>query len=373
MSKGVSKPKQPKLDEEVKKKLESVGIEMKPESRSATFLQVDQEVQAVSSFYKGVEILSIKDALEKYDWLYDYFWKAVDRNQDEYTREVDVEDVNGYFIRALPNAKIEFPVEACLYLRSPKKQKVHNIIIAEENSELNIISGCTSHPGIKAGMHLGVSEFYVKKNAKLTFTMIHSWEHDIEVRPRSAAIVEDNGVLISNYVLMNPVKIVQMYPTAYLNGKNARAVFSSIIVALEGSVVDSGSRAVLRGEKSSAEILSRTISKGGIVYAKGHIVGEAPNTKGHLECRGLMLSEEGVIHAIPELEAKYPNVDLSHEAAIGKIAEEEIFYLMSRGLNRDEAIAAIIRGFMDVDIKGLPEYLKREIDKAIEMVEKELF
>ncbi|RLI74209.1 SufD family Fe-S cluster assembly protein [Archaeoglobales archaeon] len=369
-----SKPKsKPKLEPEVKKKMKSVGIDMKPETRSATFLQMDQDVKAVSSFYSGVEMLSIRQVLEKYEWVEDYFWKAVKRDQDEYTKEVDVEDVNGYFIRALPNAKVEFPVEACLYLRSPKKQKVHNLIIAEENSELNIISGCTSHPGVTSGMHLGISEFYVKKNAKITFTMIHSWEHNIEVRPRSVAIVEDNGVFISNYVLMNPVKLVQMYPTAYLTGEGAKAIFSSIIVALENSVVDAGSRVVLRGKNSSAEILSRTISKGGIIYARGHIVGEAPNTKGHLECRGLMLSDEGVIHAIPELEAKYPNVDLSHEAAIGKIAEEEIFYLMSRGLSRDEATAAIIRGFMDIEIKGLPEYLKREIDKAIEMVEKDLF
>lgn len=86
-----------------------------------------------------------------------------------------------------------------------------------------------------------------------------------------------------------------------------------------------------------------------------------------------MLSDEGRILAVPELEAKYPNVDLSHEAAIGKIAEEEIFYLQSRGMSKDEATAAIIRGFLEVDIKGIPEMLKREIDKAISLVEKDLF
>jgi hypothetical protein len=273
----------------------------------------------------------------------------------------------------MPGAKVEVPVEACLYLRKLGwKQKVHNIVIAEEGSELNIISGCASHPGVTSGMHVGISEFYVKKNAKITFTMIHSWEKDIEVRPRSATIVEDNGVFISNYVLMNPVKVVQMYPVANLIGENSTAIFSSIIVALSDSLIDAGSKVVLRGEGSSAEILSRTISKGGTIIARGHISGESPDARGHLECRGLMLSDDGVIHAIPELQAKFPNVDLSHEAAIGKIAEEEIFYLMSRGLTRDEATAAIIRGFMDIDIKGLPEFLKREIDKAISLVEKEI-
>jgi Fe-S cluster assembly scaffold protein SufB len=363
----------PEFEPEVKKKLESVGIEFDPERRSASFLQIDQKIQHVARYLEGVEIMGIKQALEKYDWLKDYLWKAVKRDQDEYTKMADVEDVNGYFIRALPGAKVAIPVEACLYLKTlGAKQKVHNIIIAEEDSEINIISGCASHPGVVSGMHVGISEFYVKKNAKLTFTMIHSWGSEIEVRPRSAAIVEENGVYISNYVLMSPVKVVQSYPTAYLVGDNSTAIFTSIIVAKENTFIDTGSRAVLKGENSSADILSRTISNGGEVIARGHIVGEAPGVRGHLECRGLMLSEKGAIHAIPELEARYPNVDLSHEAAIGKIAEEEIFYLMSRGLTRDEATSAIIRGFMEIDIKGLPEFLKREIDKAISMVEKEL-
>ncbi len=359
------------MEENEFERLREVGMEFDRSKRSGTFLQEDQEVRTVSSFLEGVEVMSVRQAMEKYDWVEDYFWKVVDREKDEYTREV-VEDFNGYFIRSLPGAKVEIPVEACLYLRGRNvKQKVHNIIIAEEGSELNIISGCTSHPAA-AGMHIGISEFYVKRNAKLTFTMIHSWHHRIEVRPRSAAIVEDNGVFISNYVLLNPVKLVQMYPVAYVTGENARAVFSSVVVAMEGSHVDVGSRAVLSGKGSSAEIVSRTVSKGGTIIARGHLIGEVEGVKGHLECRGLMLSEDGIIHAIPELEARYPNVELSHEAAIGKIAEEEIFYLMSRGLTRDEATSAIVRGFLELEIKGLPEILKKAIDSALEAVESEL-
>lgn len=359
--------------EEVKKRLESVGIELESNRRSATFVQVDQESVLEKSFFEGVEVMSIKTAMEKYDWVQDYFWKAVDKEKDDYTREADSPDVNGYFIWAKKGAKVQFPVEACLYLRTKgHRQRVHNIIIAEEGSELNIISGCTSHPGVSAGLHIGISEFFVKKDAKLTFTMIHSWDSDIEVRPRSAAIVEDNGTFISNYVLMNPVKLVQAYPTAFLNGKNSRAIFSSIIVGLEGANIDVGSRAVLNGEGSSAEIVSRTISRGGRIIARGHLVGNAPNVKGHLECKGLMLSENGLISAIPELEASYPDVELSHEAAIGKIAEEEIFYLMARGFSRDEATSAIIRGFLDIEIKDIPDVLKAEIDKALSLVEKDL-
>ncbi len=355
-----------KLPEDVSERAKSVGVEFNPEKRAASFLQIDQN-SSVYNWLEGVEVMSIRDAMEKYDWVKDYMWRIVKRDKDEYTK-MTAEDFNGYFIRALPDSKIDIPVEACLYLKRVKAQKVYNLVIAEEGSELNIISGCTSHPN-SAGMHIGVSEFFVKKGAKLTFTMIHNWQPDIEVRPRSGVAVEEGGVFVSNYVLLSPVKYVESYPVAYLN-KNARASFTSLIVAYEGSTIDVGNHVILR-EKSSADIISRAISKGGTVVSRGRITGEGSGCRGHLECRGLML-KEGTILAIPELEAKHPNVDLSHEAAVGKIAEEEIFYLMARGLSRDEATSAIIRGFLDVEIKGLPEFLKREIEKAVEMVGEDL-
>ena len=101
-------------------------------------------------------------------------------------------------------------------------------------------------------------------------------------------------------------------------------------------------------------------------------MGQVTEVKGHLECRGLILSEEGRIHAIPELEGLVDGVDLSHEAAVGKIAEEEIEYLMARGLSRDQAVAAIVRGFLSVDIEGLPPQLEAELQRAVELSEKEL-
>lgn len=114
-----------------------------------------------------------------------------------------------------------------------------------------------------------------------------------------------------------------------------------------------------------AEIIARTISNGGNIIARGHLIGAVPEIKAHLECRGLLLNG-GLIHAIPELEGRVDGVDMSHEAAVGKIAQEEITYLMSRGLSEDEATSTIVRGFLSVDIPGLPDQLKAEIDRAIE-------
>jgi Fe-S cluster assembly scaffold protein SufB len=137
--------------------------------------------------------------------------------------------------------------------------------------------------------------------------------------------------------------------------------------------MDVGSRVLLDAPGSRAEIISRAISTGGDIVARGDIQGNAPEVKGHLECRGLLLADQGTIHAIPELTGRLAGIDLSHEAAVGKIAEEEVEYLMSRGLSRDEATAMIVRGFLKVEIEGLPPMLEAELNKAIEDSEDDLF
>ncbi len=261
---------------------------------------------------------------------------------------------------------------ASTWPRQNLAQNVHNIIIAEEGSELHIITGCTIATHEEPGLHLGVSEFYIKKNAKITFTMIHSWNPETAVRPRSAAIIEENGLFMSNYLMMKPVRSLQMYPSARCVGENSTVRFNSVLVTGAGSSLDVGSRVILAARGARAEIISRAITTGGKIIARGYIEGNAPDVKGHLECRGLILGEKGVIHAIPELLGNLAGIDLSHEAAVGKIAEEEVIYLMARGLTREEATAAIVRGFLRVDIEGLPPLLSDEIRRAIAASEKEV-
>ena len=117
-----------------------------------------------------------------------------------------------------------------------------------------------------------------------------------------------------------------------------------------------------------AEIISRTITTGGTVIARGQMIGAASGIKAHLECKGLILSDKGMQIAIPELEARVPDVEMTHEAAVGKIAQDQVEYLMSRGLTEEEAVGMIVRGFLDVGIRGLPDHLKAEIEKTLEQV-----
>ncbi|HHW40903.1 MAG TPA: SufD family Fe-S cluster assembly protein [Syntrophomonadaceae bacterium] len=358
------------LPEEKQKAMLLAGVDVTEKERAGTFIQEDHSVIHTSVLDDGVEVLSITEALEKYDWLEDYYWRAVAVDADRYTARTELRGRNGYFVRALPGVKAVYPVQACLYIgQEGLLQSVHNIIIAEEGSELHLITGCTTGHDVGSGMHIGVSEIFVKKNARLSFTMVHSWAEEVVVRPRTTTIVEEGGVFLSNYICMKPVQDIQMYPTTYLTGKNGLARYHSILVGQPHSRLDVGSRVVLQGEGSRAEIVARSLTKGGIIINRGHLVGEVVGVKGHLECRGLMLSKEGLIYAVPELEARVDGVDLSHEAAVGKIAEEEIEYLMARGLTEEEATATIVRGFLNVKIMGLPPDLEEEVQRAIEQSE----
>jgi Fe-S cluster assembly scaffold protein SufB len=360
------------LSEDDKKRMILAGVDAEEKDRSGTYVQKDTAVIHAQSKQEGLEVMPIKQALKECDWIQDYYWKLVAVDADKYTARAQLDLHDGYVIRALPGSKVIYPVQACLYLeKEGLSQNVHNIIIAEEGSELHIITGCATAAHLRRGLHVGVSEFYVKKNAKLSFTMIHYWAEEMMVRPRSVGQVEEGGLFLNNYICMKPVRSLQMYPTTHLVGKGAVARFYSLLVGSPGSEMDVGGRIFLKEPGCLAEIIARTISNGGHIVARGDLVGEVPGVKAHLECRGLILNG-GSIHAIPELHGKAEGVEMSHEAAVGKIAQDEILYLMSRGLSEDEATSTIVRGFLSVDIPGLPPALKAQIDRAVEQSDQDM-
>jgi Fe-S cluster assembly scaffold protein SufB len=359
-----------KLPHRVLEETYKAGMEANEKNRSGTFYHVDQSTiySKVNELYQGkIELMDTKEALQKYHWLGDYMWKLVDKNKDEFTRKVAEDWSGGYFMRIMPGTEITFPLQSCLLITQKNlEQRVHNIIIAEEGSKAHIITSCVQHSSVPKASHLGVSEIYVKKGATLNFTMIHQWSENTLVRPRSAAEIGDGAAFVSNYVCMHPVKDMQMYPAAFCNGTDSTVSFSNILYGKRNSLLDIGSKAVLTGKGSKAEMVSRAIAREDSTMIMGLIEGNNADCKGHLECRGLLIDEEAFLQSIPELIARKKGVEITHEAAVGKISEREITYLMTRKLSRDQAVSLIIRGFMDVSILGLPEALNAEIQGIVE-------
>jgi Fe-S cluster assembly scaffold protein SufB len=351
----------------------AAGIELGDKNRSGTFLHVDQSTifSKVGELSKGkLELMDTKSALQKYPWLNDYMWKLVDKNKDEFTKKVAEDYSGGYFMRILPGEEIVFPLQSCLMITKEKfEQKVHNIIVVEEGARAHIITSCIQHFNVAKAAHLGITEIYVKKDASFNFTMVHSWSEETMVRPRTGVLIEDKGTFVSNYICVRPVKDVQMYPVAYCNGEDSRASFNSILYGNKNSSLDVGSKAVLNGKGSRAEMISRAIGRENAkVIVRGMIEGNNPDCKGHLECRGLIIDENSLVQSIPELIARKRGVEITHEAAVGKISEKEIEYLMTRKVPRDQAISMIIRGFMDVSIMGLPKALSDEVNRIVDLV-----
>jgi Fe-S cluster assembly scaffold protein SufB len=360
-----------KIPHEILEETYKAGIEADEKNRSATFFHMDQSTvfSKVNELYEGkIELMDTKAALQKYSWLENYMWKLVDRDKDEYTRKVAADWSGGYFMRILPGAEVTFPLQSCLLITKKNlEQRIHNIIIAEEDSKAHIITSCLQHSTVPNAAHLGISEIYVKKGAELNFTMIHQWSENTLVRPRSAAEIGDRAKFVSNYVCMRPVRDIQMYPAAYCNGQDSTVSFNSILYGQPKSMLDIGSKAVLNGKGSKAEMISRSISReGSKMIIRGLIDGSSSDCKGHLECRGLLVDENAMLESIPELIARKKGVEITHEAAVGKISEREITYLMTRRLSRDQAVSLIIRGFMDVGILGLPEALNAEIKRIVD-------
>ena len=356
-----------KTSADMKSQLVNVGVIPDEKERSGTILFIDNAQSHCSTKTKDAEVMSTKDALKKYDGLKEYYWKAVDPTKDKYTAKTYLEESDGYFIRVKEGKKVTEPLQTCMMIDRDKSiQNVHNIIIVEKNAHLEIITGCTSHKHASDSLHIGVSEIFIEDGGSLIFSMVHNWGDKTGVRPRTVTIMGKDTTFVNNYVILNPVGSMQSYPVAYLNGEGASVKFNSICLSHPGTEIDTGGEVVLNAPNTHAEIISRSITIGGTMMARGKLVGNAKGAKAHLECRSLVLTDNGSTLAVPELEANVSDVEMTHEAAVGKIARDQVEYLMTRGLTEDEAVGMIVRGFLEGGINGLPDELKKEIDDAIE-------
>ena len=353
--------------------MERVGIDS---LRRTRYLQVNEAayyrlMEKTLSRY-GVKIMPLRIALEKLDIAKQLAWNLVNPDSDKYTAAAYLYGGElGYFVYVPSNVKVPIPIYTCLVLASEKRiQFTHNVVYIDDNSEAHIVTGCAVPHGLSRGMHIGISEFFLGRNAKLTFSMIHAWSEGIHVRPRTAVRTKEGSEYVSYYVIYSPVASIQAYPTVFLD-KEAKTYMATIIAGEGTGIYDLGSRAILEAPHTSAEIVSRVLAMDRAkVYARAEIKAKSTKTKGHIECLGLLLSETAEIQSIPIIASERPGAELSHEAAIGVIAQEELEYLMSKGFTDEEARAIIIRGFMSIEAPGIPSSVRAEISKILDLVTK---
>lgn len=364
---------EPKVGEEVVERGFEVGVDLKKRNSLTTYLQIDHTAlyKSIQRQFEGdVELMMIEEAIKKYDWVKELLWKLRSPYEDKYTAFNALHGVGGYFLRILEDRKIYVPIQACFLTFSQSLiQSVHNVIVAEPGSEAQVLTGCTTHPKVSNGLHIGVTEIYVKSGARLNYTMIHKWSPGFDVRPRTGILLEDDAAILHNYIALGYVGSFQSQPIARLIGERSTITMNNVVYFQGSSEVDIGGEVVMEAEGGRAELLTNVVAaENAKIMNRGKIVCEAEDGRGHISCKGLLLSDSAEISAIPCLVSRKMNSELTHEAAIGRIAEDQLFYLMARGITRDEAESLIVRGFLDLSPMKLPDHLERGIRKVIDMV-----
>ncbi len=321
---------------------------------------------------KGIVFLDMDEAVKKYpELIKKYFMtKCVPAGLHKFSALHSAVWSGGTFIYIPKNTKVEIPLQAYFRMNSKKAgQFEHTLIIVDENSELHYIEACSAPQYSENSLHAGCVEIHVLKNARARYTSIENWSKNVYNLNTKRAIVHENAIM--EWVNCNlGSKISMLYPCSVLVGKNAKTDYIGIQYAGNGQYQDTGCKVYHLAENTSSSILSKGISKNngtssyrGLVQIKKGAI----NSKSNVRCDGLMLDSSSKALTFPSMNVQENNVKVAHEATVGKIEEEQLFYLMSRGLNENEAIKLIVSGFIEPLIKELPMEYAVELNRLINL------
>ena len=353
-----------------------LGIpEAEKQSLAGVGAQYDSEV-VYHSIHKelkeqGVIYTDIETAMVEYeDMLKEYFMTLITVNDHKFAALHGAVWSGGSFIYVPKGVKVNMPLQSYFRLNAPEAgQFEHTLIIVDEGADLHYIEGCSAPKYQKNALHAGAVELFVRKGARLRYSTIENWSRNMYNLNTKRAIVEDDGVVewISGSF---GSRVSMLYPMSILKGDRSRCEFTGVTFAVAGQYLDTGCKIIHQGKQTSSTVHSKSISKnGGTAFYRGllKVLPEATGARSTVECESLMLDNESTSDTIPIIDINNDSVDIGHEAKIGRISDEAIFYLMSRGISEDEAKAMIVRGFVEPISKELPLEYAVELNKLIEL------
>ena len=353
-----------------------LGIpEAEKQSLAGVGAQYDSEV-VYHSVHKeleeqGVIYTDIETAIVKYgDMLKEYFMTLITVNDHKFAALHGAVWSGGSFIYVPKGVKVKMPLQSYFRLNAPEAgQFEHTLIIVDEGADLHFIEGCSAPKYQKNALHAGAVELFVRKGARLRYSTIENWSRNMYNLNTKRALVEEDGVIewVSGSF---GSRVSMLYPMSILKGDRSRCEFTGVTFAAAGQYLDTGCKIIHQGKNTSSTVHSKSISKnGGTAFYRGllKVLPEATGTRSTVECESLMLDNESTSDTIPIIDINNDSVDIGHEAKIGRISDEAIFYLMSRGISEDEAKAMIVRGFVEPISKELPLEYAVELNKLIEL------
>jgi len=365
------------LPEEIKDTFDKLGIpEAEKEALSGVGAQYESEVvyQNMKSQWedKGVIFMNMDRAVQEHpEIVKEYFMTTcVPPSDNKFAALHGAIWSGGSFVYVPEDVKVEMPVQAYFRMNTEGMgQFEHTLIVAEEGSEVHYIEGCSAPKYSHFNLHSGGVEVFVKENAHVQYSTVQNWSRSTYNLNTKRAIVEENGTMEWVSGSMGS-KATMLYPCSILKGRGATDTHITIAFAGEGQDIDTGAKVYHNAPETKSTIESKSISKdGGRTNYRGlvHIADGAENSSTAVECDALMFDNESTSDTMPYMEIEESKVDVAHEATVGKIGDEDIFYLQSRGLDDDDAKKMIVAGFIEPITEELPIEYAVELNRLIEL------
>jgi Fe-S cluster assembly protein SufB len=319
----------------------------------------------------GVIFVSIEDGLRKYPEIFrEYFGTVIPIEDNKFAALNSAVWSGGSFVYVPKGVKVDLPLQAYFRLNEANiGQFERTIIVADEGAQVHYVEGCTAPQYTTDSLHSGVIEIVVKKHARVRYTTIQNWSTNVYNLVTQRAKVYEGGTM--EWVDSNlGSKVTMKYPSCYLMEPGAHGEILSMAFAGPGQYQDTGGKMVHFAPNTSSKITSKSISKGGgrtsfrgllKVYKGAH------NVRSNAVCDALLLDPKSRSDTYPYIEIDEDDVNIGHEATVSKVGEEQLFYLMSRGLTQEQATTMVVSGFIEPLVKELPMEFAVEMNRLIQL------
>ena len=353
--------------------LDSVGVREAEVHMGGMGVQYESEV-IYHSMLKEIEekkviFTSIEKAMKDYPELVKkYFGKIVSNNDNKFAALNGAVFSGGSFIYVPPNTKLDRPLQSYFRINSRNMgQFERSLIIVDDNSDLHYIEGCTAPSYSESSLHAAVVEIYVGKNSKCRYSTVQNWANNVYNLVTKRALVDTNGTM--EWIDGNiGSKVTMKYPACILKGNNSKGTCITISVAGKSQIQDTGARMIHLGKNTKSNIISKSIARNGgnaSYRGKAMITEKAINSEANVKCDTLILDELSKSDTIPVNSCLNVSSSIEHEATVSKISEDNLFYMMSRGIAREKAMDLIILGFIEKFREELPMEYAVELNQLI--------
>lgn len=362
------------VPEDIKNTFELLGLpQAEREALAGVGAQYDSEVVyhniRKELVEQGVVYTDMESAMVEYeDIVKEYFMTLIPATAHKFAALHGAVWSGGSFVYVPEGVQVDIPLQSYFRLNAPGAgQYEHTLIIVEKGARLHFIEGCSAPKYKVNNLHAGAVELFVRENATLRYSTIENWSKNMYNLNTKRALVDKNGTIewVSGSF---GSKMTMLYPMSILRGEGARSEFTGVTFAAKGQYLDTGTKVIHAAPHTTSTVNSKSISRdGGHAFYRGllKVDKDAYGCKSSVSCESLMLDNKSRSDTLPIIELNNDNIDIGHEAKIGRISDEAIFYLMSRGISEEEAKAMIVRGFVEPITKELPLEYAVELNNLI--------